>query len=119
MAAQDGNECTNCGACVIRCQFDARNMENGKLEYDPLKCFGCSLCIDTCKAGAITLRQRYMASPLKSGDSQLLFQQTIYSLCISLCPAPPRLVSLSRWLDFLNPSATVIFIIINCFLCLM
>jgi len=64
IAAQDSSACTNCGACVTRCQFDARNMEDGKMEYSPGSCFGCGLCVDTCKAGAITLRQRYMASPL-------------------------------------------------------
>lgn len=49
------DECIDCGVCVERCQFGAREMIDGSLSYNPELCFGCGLCISTCSTSAITL----------------------------------------------------------------
>jgi NAD-dependent dihydropyrimidine dehydrogenase PreA subunit len=49
------SNCNNCGICVERCQFGAREMINGSLSYNPEMCFGCGLCVSTCPTHAITL----------------------------------------------------------------
>jgi NAD-dependent dihydropyrimidine dehydrogenase PreA subunit len=48
-------DCIDCGVCVERCQFGAREMKNGVLSYYSDKCFGCGLCVSTCPTNAITL----------------------------------------------------------------
>lgn len=58
IAIQDTDRCTGCGACVSRCQFDARTRNNGTLEYKAEKCFGCGVCVETCPSEAITMKRR-------------------------------------------------------------
>jgi len=58
VAETDSSACTNCGACVERCQFGAREMADGKLNYDPERCFGCGLCGTTCPSASIKLVER-------------------------------------------------------------
>jgi ferredoxin len=53
----DDSKCTSCGVCVDRCNFDARKIVNGKLEYDKDLCFGCGLCVSVCPTEAISLIQ--------------------------------------------------------------
>ena len=55
MSATDISLCDDCGDCVDRCQFGAREMANGSLSFNPGLCFGCSLCVSTCPTNAITL----------------------------------------------------------------
>jgi NAD-dependent dihydropyrimidine dehydrogenase PreA subunit len=50
--------CINCGTCVKRCQFHARQLVNDKLVFDQKKCFGCGLCVSTCPTNSITLVER-------------------------------------------------------------
>ena len=47
--------CTDCGDCVDRCQFGAREIIDGSLSFNQDLCFGCGLCVSTCPTGAITL----------------------------------------------------------------
>jgi MinD superfamily P-loop ATPase len=57
--ALDNHEtCSNCGTCVERCQFKARNLTNGDMEYDKKRCFGCGVCISTCPTQSISLVKR-------------------------------------------------------------
>jgi ferredoxin len=56
-SSRDAAKCINCGKCVDRCQFGAREMVEGSLIFNPDKCFGCGLCISTCPTGAIKLHQ--------------------------------------------------------------
>jgi len=58
IAANNDETCKNCGACVQRCQFHARQLLNDKLAFNPTKCFGCGLCVTTCPTKSITLIKR-------------------------------------------------------------
>ncbi len=57
IARQDIDKCNDCGHCVERCQFDAREMVEGTLIYNEQMCFGCGLCM-TCPQDAITMVER-------------------------------------------------------------
>ncbi len=41
VASQNEETCIDCGKCVSRCQFKARQLKNKKLEFDENRCFGC------------------------------------------------------------------------------
>jgi ferredoxin len=58
VAVQDDDKCASCGTCVDRCQFKARTMEDGDLEFLQGKCFGCGLCVETCPEEAISMVDR-------------------------------------------------------------
>ena len=58
IAAQNMEDCTNCGTCAERCQFGVRRMVDGKLVFDKDKCFGCGLCVTTCPNEAISFVKR-------------------------------------------------------------
>lgn len=56
--AADNDKCTNCGECVNRCTFEARELVDGVLVYDNTKCYGCGLCVSKCPVEAISLVER-------------------------------------------------------------
>jgi Fe-S-cluster-containing hydrogenase component 2 len=58
VSTHDRGLCTDCGTCVDRCQFGARQLRDSSLIYDESRCFGCGVCIGTCPSGAISLRKR-------------------------------------------------------------
>jgi len=58
IASINDETCDNCGTCVQRCQFHARQLINNKLVFNQAKCFGCGLCISTCPTKSITLVKR-------------------------------------------------------------
>jgi Pyruvate/2-oxoacid:ferredoxin oxidoreductase delta subunit len=58
IAEDDDNLCNDCGECVERCVFQAREIFDGNLHYDSHKCFGCGLCVSICPTGAIHLTPR-------------------------------------------------------------
>jgi len=55
VAKSDLNKCINCGTCVSWCYFGARGIDNGKLQFNPIKCFGCGICVSKCPNHAIIL----------------------------------------------------------------
>jgi Pyruvate/2-oxoacid:ferredoxin oxidoreductase delta subunit len=58
IAAQNDETCSNCGTCVQRCQFHARQLKEDRLVFDASKCFGCGVCITTCPTSSIRLVPR-------------------------------------------------------------
>ncbi|MFH1114569.1 MAG: 4Fe-4S binding protein, partial [Pseudomonadota bacterium] len=54
-ARTDANRCTDCGACVERCFFQARRMDAHRMNYDPGKCYGCGLCVSVCPEDATVM----------------------------------------------------------------
>jgi NAD-dependent dihydropyrimidine dehydrogenase PreA subunit len=58
IATLDSDTCISCGLCVDRCQFQAREMVDGKLAYSEDKCFGCGLCLENCPEDAIEMIER-------------------------------------------------------------
>ena len=48
----------DCGLCVDRCQFGARELVHGSLSIDQDPCFGSGLCVSSCPTYAITLVAR-------------------------------------------------------------
>lgn len=46
-----------CGACIRRCAFDARVDIGGKGAVLEEKCFGCGLCVATCRGAATRLER--------------------------------------------------------------
>jgi len=58
-AHQNYDTCSNCGTCVKRCQFHARQLNSdNELVFNQAKCFGCGLCISTCPTRSIALTKR-------------------------------------------------------------
>ena len=55
VSTTDVSRCDDCGDCVDRCHFGAREMVNASLAFNPDLCFGCGLCVSTCPTDAITL----------------------------------------------------------------
>ena len=51
----DMSLCTNCGVCVERCQFGAREMIDDSLTINDELCMGCGLCVTKCPTTAIKL----------------------------------------------------------------
>lgn len=61
VAVVDPDSCLGiqeCGACLERCQFDARKVVEGKVEVDPELCYGCGLCLSSCQGNATALERK-------------------------------------------------------------
>lgn len=58
VAVQDQELCSDCGDCVERCVFGAREYREGNLFYEPERCHGCGLCVTACSTGSIELRRK-------------------------------------------------------------
>lgn len=55
----DESVCIQCGKCTKICNFGAfYKDEEGKVKFDPEKCWGCTICSANCPKGAITLKKR-------------------------------------------------------------
>ena len=58
VSVADSELCNDCGDCVERCQFGAREMMNDRMAFNPELCFGCGLCVSFCPTNAITLVEK-------------------------------------------------------------
>jgi Pyruvate/2-oxoacid:ferredoxin oxidoreductase delta subunit len=58
VANQDPELCEDCGDCVDRCQFQARFIEDDRLQFQQDKCAGCGVCLTQCPTEAITMVKR-------------------------------------------------------------
>lgn len=47
-----------CGACLSRCPFGARVADGGKAPVKEDACFGCGLCVSTCRGKATRLERK-------------------------------------------------------------
>jgi ferredoxin len=64
LALIEEGACTGCGACVVRCPFEAiRRTPSGTAEVDPDACYGCGICRSACGVDAITLMDRPAQEP--------------------------------------------------------
>jgi len=63
IASQNSENCQNCGICVNRCQFQAREIVDDLLVFNKEKCFGCGVCLKTCPESAIELVKRDNQTP--------------------------------------------------------
>jgi Na+-translocating ferredoxin:NAD+ oxidoreductase subunit B len=55
IAHHDPDLCSNCEACLDRCQMEALSMIDGAIALDLKRCIGCGLCVNTCPSGAMRL----------------------------------------------------------------
>lgn len=62
IAENKAEDCTSCGDCVDKCQYDAITMKtypgiDGEIAYvDPDTCRGCGSCVVTCTASSLTMK---------------------------------------------------------------
>jgi len=55
IATTDYDKCINCGDCTNWCYFGARKLKNNTLAFEPIRCFGCGICVSKCLEKAIIL----------------------------------------------------------------
>jgi Pyruvate/2-oxoacid:ferredoxin oxidoreductase delta subunit len=48
-------KCTGCGLCTDFCYFNARNLQNDRLEIDRRKCYGCGICEIICPSKCVQM----------------------------------------------------------------
>ena len=58
--AKDETRCNACGACALRCPFEALKLDkkSGQVRLDLAQCYGCGVCRHVCTKGALALRPR-------------------------------------------------------------
>jgi MinD superfamily P-loop ATPase len=73
-AVIDSELCRDCGACKLKCRFDAISFSHGYL-IDQYACEGCGICAEICPAAAITLL------PSNAGDLKLFenYDKSVFS----------------------------------------
>jgi len=58
ISSSDHALCLECGNCT-RCPYLAITLnKDNKPETDPAKCIGCSICVQKCFSGALSMRDR-------------------------------------------------------------
>jgi ferredoxin len=70
LAVVDPGACAGlaeCGVCLARCPFDARVSTGTTGEVHAELCFGCGLCVATCRGGATTLQRKKGARLIHAG----------------------------------------------------
>ena len=71
--AVDTSLCKGCGACVKRCQLEARAIADGVSVVNLDRCIGCGNCVITCESGATRLVKKPLALvPPKDKDATFM-----------------------------------------------
>ncbi|MFH1149746.1 MAG: hypothetical protein V1748_04665 [Actinomycetota bacterium] len=71
VAVVDPGDCVGvevCGACLTRCSFGARVERSGRGWVDAEACFGCGLCVSTCRGEATSLERKEGARLIYTRD---------------------------------------------------
>ncbi|MFX0022816.1 MAG: hypothetical protein ACFE9S_10840 [Candidatus Hermodarchaeota archaeon] len=55
IASTDLDKCVDCGTCEDWCHFGARKIVDHKIQFNPVRCFGCGVCVSKCSSQAIEL----------------------------------------------------------------
>ncbi|MHA1251027.1 MAG: 4Fe-4S dicluster domain-containing protein, partial [Candidatus Helarchaeota archaeon] len=50
-------DCTACGTCIEKCNFNAITIESNIAVVNDEKCMGCGVCVVNCPNNAITLKR--------------------------------------------------------------
>ena len=58
VARLDTDACSDCCACLDRCQMGALSPGAGHVELNVERCIGCGLCVTTCPEDALSLDLR-------------------------------------------------------------
>jgi Fe-S-cluster-containing hydrogenase component 2 len=58
IARHDAGLCSNCEACLERCQMQAITLVDGTISLNQDRCIGCGLCVSTCPSGAMSLTRK-------------------------------------------------------------
>ncbi len=62
VSALETELCQSCGNCVRGCGYQALSLDADRHPVtDPSRCIGCSLCVKSCFAGALLMRERSVA----------------------------------------------------------
>jgi len=71
---RDQAKCTSCQQCVRACPMSAwlvkKECEStafADLQFQPIRCIGCGLCVLTCKFGALALQENKNVKPSQDG----------------------------------------------------
>jgi MinD superfamily P-loop ATPase len=59
IAESDSGKCVNCGECEEWCYFGARILNGKSLIFNPIRCFGCGICVSRCPKNAIKLIKNF------------------------------------------------------------
>ncbi len=58
VAVTNMESCNNCGKCIQRCIFEARTLNNNRMQYNSNLCLGCGLCSTICEVNATVMMPR-------------------------------------------------------------
>jgi MinD superfamily P-loop ATPase len=61
-AVIDSGRCTECGACLDACRFEALGRGESGVESDSIRCEGCGACAQVCPEGAVSFRPNQAGS---------------------------------------------------------
>lgn len=71
VALKEMTLCSECGACVERCQVGALAEREGEIHLDALRCLGCGSCVGACPTEALTLIPREHHRPPLASRAEL------------------------------------------------
>lgn len=67
-------KCTLCKKCIRACPMNAWIENENALDYDPVRCIGCGLCVVACKEDALEMRLDEKAKPPEDKLYRMMLQ---------------------------------------------